>query len=412
MGLNTRRLRSLGTALLEAASEFRRDRRGNIVVMGAILILPLTVLAGGAADYARARQARSEIQDALDAAVLAGAKADNSAAVAAAAFHTQPGGQVVIAPPVFVVRGDGRFSGTVSAESGNAFLSAASIPSIALRASAVAGVRVPPNDVCLTTLETAAAGLLKSGSSTLTGSGCRFDVRSSAAPAASFSGSGSVGSQQVCVRGATVATNGSTVNNLQLGCTLARPYAAAPPTPPVGDCTPYNTSVPVPPGQTVNPGTYCGDTTISGGATLNPGVYVLRGVNGVPARFVINGTAPVTGNGVFIYFADASTLTLESEGDLRLTAPPTGVHQGVLFHEAPGLPRSEMRFTRSGSGLLRGVVNLPSRNLFIASSGSTTHDQVTLVVNRLAMEGSGVWTFSAAPSSAADRLKGYAHLVE
>jgi hypothetical protein len=120
----------------------------------------------------------------------------------------------------------------------------------------------------------------------------------------------------------------------------------------------------------------------------------------------------VIGEGVSIYLADNSTVRLEGTGELRLTAPTTGARQGVLFHEAPGLPQSTMTITRSGAGMLRGVMNLPSRNVFVASSGTTTTDELTMVVNRLTMEGSGTWRFTSAPPSVADRLRGFPYLTE
>jgi hypothetical protein len=68
--------------------------------------------------------------------------------------------------------------------------------------------------------------------------------------------------------------------------------------------------------------------------------------------------------------------------------------------------------TRGGTGLLRGVVNLPSRNLFVASSGTTTTDELTMVVNRATMEGGGSWSFRSAPPSIADRLARQPYLTE
>ncbi|MEZ5908593.1 MAG: pilus assembly protein [Hyphomicrobiaceae bacterium] len=54
-----------------AASRFAADRRGNIAMMAAILIVPMVGLVGASVDYAKALQMRSRMQSALDAAVLA-----------------------------------------------------------------------------------------------------------------------------------------------------------------------------------------------------------------------------------------------------------------------------------------------------------------------------------------------------
>ena len=54
---------------------FSRDRRGSIGLYMAVAILPLTLLVGAATDFRRIETVKSEMQDATDAAILAGAKA-------------------------------------------------------------------------------------------------------------------------------------------------------------------------------------------------------------------------------------------------------------------------------------------------------------------------------------------------
>jgi Flp pilus assembly protein TadG len=395
---------------------FAGSRRGNISVIGAVTILPLTLLAGGATDYARARQVQAELQTAMDAAVLSGAKSGNSATVAAASFHTRLNSQITIDPPVFGTRADGRFTGTVRAQSPNAFLSLASLPFLTVRASSVVAVRIPPNDVCLTARDGAGSGFSSAGGAQTLASTCRFDVRSTGSPAASFLGTGSVNTKQLCVKGANVAQNGSTVTGLELSCVMSKPYAAEPRHPAVGACTLANTNLTFSGGGSIPPGTYCGATTIQGGGTTTlqtNGVYVFRGVSSAtPGHLWVRGPGTLRGEGVFLYFADATTMTLEGTGEMRLTAPTSGDYQGVLFHEAAGLPQSQIRITRGGTGFMRGVINLPSRNLFVASSGTTTTDEVTLVVNRFTIEGAGSWSFRSAPPSVADRLSREPYLTE
>ena len=54
---------------------FSRDRRGSIGLYMAVAILPLTLLVGAATDFRRIETVKAEMQDATDAAILAGAKA-------------------------------------------------------------------------------------------------------------------------------------------------------------------------------------------------------------------------------------------------------------------------------------------------------------------------------------------------
>jgi Flp pilus assembly protein TadG len=54
-------------------ASFKNDRRGGVAVIFALALLPLVTLAGAATDYSRATMRRSELQRAVDAAVIAGA---------------------------------------------------------------------------------------------------------------------------------------------------------------------------------------------------------------------------------------------------------------------------------------------------------------------------------------------------
>ena len=63
----------------ELIARFRGDRRGNILLMFCFLSVGLVLLAGGAVDLSRAVMLRSALQDAADAAALAGATNFSSA---------------------------------------------------------------------------------------------------------------------------------------------------------------------------------------------------------------------------------------------------------------------------------------------------------------------------------------------
>lgn len=54
-------------------SAFLRDRRGNVAIVVALLLMPMLVLAGGATDIARYEAHRAQLQDGIDRAVLAAA---------------------------------------------------------------------------------------------------------------------------------------------------------------------------------------------------------------------------------------------------------------------------------------------------------------------------------------------------
>jgi Flp pilus assembly protein TadG len=388
---------------------FAGDRGGNIAVMGALLMLPLTLLAGGASDYARARQIQSALQDALDAAVIGGVTAAAPAPRAAALFDPPVQAGVSVSAPNLEVRTGGLLWGEVTAQVPAAFLSLAGIQNFNVRVQSAASVRRVPTDVCLTAVHTAGPGLRRQGSGDILATGCRFDIRSTASPAASFgSNGGRVAASDICVRGASVV--GSAPATLRTGCTIEGPARLTPPVPSIiNPCSnsaddavhsdgPYE----------LPPGTYCGNIRLTGAGAFTlraNGVYVLRALPGrSPGQIIYDGTGSLRGDGVFIYFADSTQLVLGDQGQsgrVFLTAPASGPHQGVLMSEAPGLTASPMSFKRSSGAFMRGVIHLPSRHVSVGGSGSAVMDEVTMVVNSIATDGSGAYTFKPAPLSVA-----------
>lgn len=65
---------------LPRLARFARDQRGGLAVILSVAMLPLTVAAGAAVDVTRMSLARSHLQDALDAATLAAARAKDDGA--------------------------------------------------------------------------------------------------------------------------------------------------------------------------------------------------------------------------------------------------------------------------------------------------------------------------------------------
>jgi len=66
------------SASLRLTARFLRQCRGSAVPTFAIALVPMVALVGAAADYSRANNVRSQMQGALDAAVLAGARDDTA----------------------------------------------------------------------------------------------------------------------------------------------------------------------------------------------------------------------------------------------------------------------------------------------------------------------------------------------
>jgi Putative Flp pilus-assembly TadE/G-like len=133
------------------------------------------------------------------------------------------------------------------------------------------------------------------------------------------------------------------------------PFASLP-APTTGSCATHPTKTIITTTTTLNPGTYCGGITLSGGhATFNPGLYILNG-GGLVMTSALGGVA--TGTGVTFYNTGTgagscntcyrgitSFFTLGSS----LTAPTTGTYAGILFFQDRNNPQ-QANFDADASG--------------------------------------------------------------
>jgi Flp pilus assembly protein TadG len=107
---------------------------------------------------------------------------------------------------------------------------------------------------------------------------------------------------------------------------------------------------------TYNPGYYPQGLDLQSGDNvfLNPGVYILEnGAPGNPAKpaFAVNGTATLTGYGVMFYIKYGSVI-LNGTGAIHLTPPPDGVYKGIQFFQA----RDNTQLAQfNGTGLFTGT---------------------------------------------------------
>lgn len=78
----------LATLSARHTRRFAADRRGNVVLMFAALLVPITALSIGALDYGRSNGVRNQLQSALDAGLgFAAQKLDGEGSSPEAAFH-------------------------------------------------------------------------------------------------------------------------------------------------------------------------------------------------------------------------------------------------------------------------------------------------------------------------------------
>ena len=151
------------------------------------------------------------------------------------------------------------------------------------------------------------------------------------------------------------------------------PLASLPP-PPYGGCD-YTTTTNITTGDaTLNPGTYCADIRLntSGTVTFNPGIYILDG-----AGLTIGAGTTVLGSEVMFFSTlnaqVSDSLSVQSGASVTLSAPTSGMYEGILFYQERGSdPNITHNFTGGAFMDLTGIIYAPEQE--VAFSGGASGD--------------------------------------
>jgi Flp pilus assembly protein TadG len=100
---------------------------------------------------------------------------------------------------------------------------------------------------------------------------------------------------------------------------IGDPFAAVPAPDTGGACK-------VAQGASLSPGHYCGGMNLKDAVDLAPGVYVVSG-----GDFKVNANATIHGDGVFVYLAGDSRVSMNGNATVNLSAPTSGTYAGMLF---------------------------------------------------------------------------------
>jgi putative Flp pilus-assembly TadE/G-like protein len=372
------------TSIVKFIRSLGRDRRGNVGLLFGLLAVPLTIAVGVSIDYGMAAGARTKLQSALDAAVLAGANASStqtqtaSIAVAQQVFTADTSDLNAGAAASFSFDASGNLNGTASYSVIKFFgkLSGGGSTSIGVTSEASAATASP---VCILLLSTTAyPGLNVNSGANVNAANCEIDSDSLTTKAASFSNGTNFTFSKICLEGTVISDNGGTHPNLALGCTTAtNQYVGKLPAPPSTTCqypsNNYNGATPV----TLNPGVYCGGLHFNSATTvtLNPGVYVIQAGGWIVSGGTWNGT------GVTFYFADDSNIQFNSGMTMNLTAPTSGTYKGILLYEPDGLPESSWIWDSAVGETLTGFIYLPSRDVTWNSPSTVVSHQLSMIAN-------------------------------
>lgn len=370
---------------------------GGIAAPFAVVLTVLAVCMGLGLDYGRGQLLQTRLQNALDAAVLAGARAGEAheITIAQATFTANlKAKDATGVTAVFTATAGGQLAGSAEANLSTTFLSVIGLKSMrrTVTSSAALGASAGGTSVCILLRDTTAGqALLVNGGAAITGAGCEIHVHSKGNPAAVFNAGTALNVASTCIAGATVLDNGGLHPNTTKSCNAAAdPFAGALPAPGSTACTATSLNFN---GGTVHltPGVYCGGVNFNSAPTVDfaPGVYVIHG-----GDWNVDG-GTWAGNGVTFYFADSSRIQFNHAVTATLSAPTGGTYDGILMYEADGLAESPFVLDDSKGFEVEGLIYLPSRNMTFNGGSSLTNPEMTLVANTLILDQT-VWNLKPA----------------
>jgi Putative Flp pilus-assembly TadE/G-like len=375
--------------------KFWKDQSGGVsAVFGATLVGMVSV-GGAALVYSQASGGRTELQAAVDSAVLAGTALPRSATaserVAAANktfegnYGSKPNADLTLLSVNFaaVDRTSSPFdkveigvNGRAEARIRNRFAGLLGGPGIPFDAngSARKGISEP---ICVLALNATAPNALEIyGNAKFTAANCAAMTNSNDSEGMKQYGSAFGKATQFGVTGKASGT-GWSPNPIGGVDRITDPFAGLPfPTP--GTCVEGVDQKMQQATATLSPGTYCGGLTVKSGSyvKLSPGVYIMK--DG-PLR--VDSNATVEGDEVMIaYFGADSTLYLNGGGKLTITSPRTGTYTNMQMMSDRSLASSKKNeewFTMLGGSRLSfdGTIYLPEQQVWI---NGVSHDAIVI----------------------------------
>jgi hypothetical protein len=368
-------------AVHRLARRFSRQCRGSAVPTFAIALVPMVALVGAAVDYSRANNIRSQMQAALDAAVLAGARNDTASWIQTAqnTFSAvfQPNG-ISSPTPSFVLNGDGSFTGTANAMVPTDFLGSFGISAVNVKATTTAMLAPtsPQSEYCLLALNLTAAQSMKvagNGNITITAPSCVMQVNSNSGDAVDLSGNADVSTTDNCFVGSLRTADHSSISPApDAVCkTLPDPFAnyLEPSLPPCtfgGDSGQPSYSLSGNKTVILSPGVYCGGMNFSGNVNVTFDNSTNNGLFIVKDGAITETGGTFTGNGVTFFFTGKDAgVQMSGQANWHLVAPVAGPMAGFAMFLDPNGPSGAAAASSQLSGqselYFEGVVYLPKQ---------------------------------------------------
>lgn len=383
---------------------FCSEQGGQVGVMVAALIIPITMAGGGALDFTRAMALKDELQRALDAGTISAAMmvgGEDARRRTGASVFASNYARVCSSEPDFAFAGD-TVTSSVSCAVDTFFLSIAGIPALDIGAESEVVIGEDPEgtsvlaDACVIALAEDGKGFDYTASGTFDAD-CSIYTRSTAPKSIDISMTGNFrASSLITVGDHDVIVNGDTMTGYMPGAPMMEDPLAdlAAPVEAEGGCD-YTDANPRSRAEIVlSPGVYCGGLKIvhSGDTTLMPGVYVFRDGN-----FKYSASGNLHAEDVLLYFEGDSILDSSAGGDIVIKGLKGGELAGMaimqLSEKAGGGGPTASSFSTSGDMMIEGTVYLPRTDLSIAQTGdpSNISSYTAYIANRFKWTNSGHW---------------------
>ena len=376
---------------------FRRFRSGVGGNVATIFALALPVVVGGAGlgvETSYWYYSSLKLQATADAAAYAGAlekiTGSDTAAITAAATQSATdnglgnGTITVHTPPTSGPNTANKAVEVILNQNlDRVFTSIFSASKVPEQARAVALITDASKACVLALNSSASQSALFSGSTSVKLSGCSVMSNSSASDAIKVQGSASL--QADCL----ITVGGVSLNNpvttvckspITQALPASDPFASLPAPAASNPCQNANKS-------TLSPGTYCSGLSLSGNVALSTGTYVLQGSLKINAGAVITCAAPCT-NGVTIFMAGSSTVSINGNATVTLSAPTSGTYSGVLFYGDRNGTSAKSNFNGTATSSLTGAIYFPRQEVDYLGNFSGKNGCTQVVADTIQWSGS------------------------
>ena len=398
------------------------DRRGNVMIIAALSMVPMAGAAGLAMDTVQWSLARRQLQQQADSGATSGAFARAQSADVTQAVQTDitaTNKMPLTSTTIENAPAAGAYAGNTNAVRvvltaskplpfSSIFLANAPV----IRAESTSMV-LSMGKFCVLALErSSAAGVTLTGNATL-GLGCGMATNSAAANAISAGGSSSANVTVLAAVGSISPSSAynSNVKIYQHSILQPDPFASLPlPTP--SSCS---AQIQVNPNQvkSISPGCYSG-ADIKGTLNLQPGVYYIDGSSG--GGFNVGSQANVMGTGVTIiltsttaasYPASIAVASINGGANLNLTATTSGTYAGILFaQDQRALSGPTNLINGNATSTLQGALYFPNQSVSFTGTSGLQTQCLQLVAKNVSFSGNTSITNNCPAASGAQAFNG------